>query len=83
MSIRSGENSLLNNLSTAMELMPPNIAGIERRIWASVCIVAYQAEVTPEYVISKDSFVGLLGINDEFESFRCSPVMQLWCFFLT
>ena len=60
-----------------MELMPPNIAGIERRIWASACIVTYHGDVTPEYVISRDPFVGLLGMNDELECLNCSPVVQI------
>ena len=46
------QSDFLDNLKSAMELMPPNIAGIERRIWASACIVAYHGLVSPEYVIS-------------------------------
>ena len=47
-SIHLREKSLLNNLSAVMELMPPNIIGIERRIRTSACIVVFQTEVTPE-----------------------------------
>ena len=72
------EKMLLNNLKVGVELMPPNIPRMERkRIWASACIVAYHADVSPDYVISRDHLIGLLGLSDEFECVRCSPVMQL------
>ena len=53
------------------------VGGIERRIWASSCIVAYHRGVSPDYVISKDPFVGLLGMSDECECLRYSPVMRI------
>ena len=60
-----------------MQLMLPNIAGMERRIWASACIVAHQGEVSPDYVLSKDPFIGLLRMSDECECLRFSRVMQI------
>ena len=40
----------------------------------SACTVAHHED---EYVISRDPFVGLLGMNNKFECLRCSPVMQI------
>ena len=68
---------LCNDISAAMELMHEGISGIGHRIRKSACIVSYHTEVSPDYVVSRDQFIGLLGLTDELECLRSSPVMQI------
>ena len=58
---------LLSDLTAAMELIPPGLSGIERQIWASVCIVSYHIEVSPDNVVSRDQLIGLLDLTDMLE----------------
>ena len=67
----------LNDLERVMELMLASMTGIEHRIWAIACIVAYQGNVSPDYIVSRDHFISLLGMTDEMECLRCSRVMQI------
>ena len=69
---------MLDELTSAKELMPPGVLGIERRIYASTSIVSYHTNVSVDCIISKNPFIGLLGLSDEFECFRCSRVMQIY-----
>ena len=70
-----------DDLKKVMELMPASMSGLEPRIWASTCIVAYHGDVSPNYVVSRDQFIGLLRMMDEFECLRCSQVMQMHAIF--
>ena len=48
----------LDDLEKAMEVIPGPILGIQRRIWVSACTVAYHGDVSFDYVVSRDQFIG-------------------------
>ena len=68
----SDKNMSLQDLGNSMLVRPHPYQGIDRWIWASVCIVAYHSGVSPNYVVSRDWYIGLLGLTDELECLRCS-----------
>ena len=64
-------------LKADVELIPPGVSGIERRIYASACIVSHYTEYSVDYIVLRDPFIGLLGMRDECECLGCSPVMKI------
>ena len=68
---------MLEMLRLEMELMPQGVKGVEcRNMPLPVSSLSHHTEILIDYLISKNTFISLVGLKNEFECLRCSPVIH-------